>query len=130
IRTRIMQVPGVANVGIWGERIKIPQVRIHPKRMTDHDVTVDEVMETTAEALDVGLLQFSKGNVIGTGGYIDTPIQRLHIRPVLCIVPADQLAQIPIQSKKKKDGSPLVLADVANVVVDTWPMIGDAVIDG
>ena len=30
---RIMQVPGVANVAIWGERIKLPQVQVDPKRM-------------------------------------------------------------------------------------------------
>ena len=81
IRARIMQVPGVANVAIWGERIKLPQVQVDPKRMTEQEVTIDEVMETTSQALDVGLLQFDKGNVIGTGGFIDTPNQRLHIRP-------------------------------------------------
>ncbi len=130
IRARLMQVPGVANVAIWGERIKLPQVQVDPKRMAEHGVTVNDVMKTTAEALDVSLLQFSKGNVIGTGGYIDTPNQRLHIRPVSSIVSAEQLAQVPIYDKKKKDGSPLLLSDVGNVVVDTWPMIGDAVIDG
>jgi CzcA family heavy metal efflux pump len=130
IRSRILQVPGVANVAIWGERIKLPQVRIDPKRLAEHGVTVDEVMETTSQALDVGLLFFSKGNVIGTGGFIDTPNQRFHIRPVSSIVTAKDLAQIPIEGKKKKDGTPLILSDVADVVVDTWPMIGEAVIDG
>jgi CzcA family heavy metal efflux pump len=130
IRARIMQVPGVANVAIWGERIKLPQVQIDPKRMAQHSVTVDEVMSTTAEALDVGLLQFSHGAVIGTGGFIDTPNQRFHVRPVSTITSADRLATVSIRGKKKGDGSPLLLADVANVIVDTWPMIGDAVING
>src|SRR4051812_42750493 len=31
IRSRIMQVPGVANIAIWGERIKMPQVQVDPK---------------------------------------------------------------------------------------------------
>src|SRR6185295_11646756 len=69
IRARIMQVPGVANVAIWGERIKLPQVQVDPKRMAEHNVTLDDVMEVTADALDVGILFFSKGNVIGTGGF-------------------------------------------------------------
>ena len=85
IRARIMQVPGVANIAIWGERIKLPQVQVDPKLMAKHNVTLDEVMETTSQALDVGLLQFSKGNVIGTGGFIESPNQRVHIRAVSSI---------------------------------------------
>jgi CzcA family heavy metal efflux pump len=130
IRARIMQVPGVANVAIWGERIKLPQVQVDPKRMAEQGVTVEEVMETTSEALDVALLQFDKGNVIGTGGFIDTPNQRFHIRPVSSIRSAKELAQVRINDRKKKDGTPLLLSDVANVVVETWPVTGEAIIDG
>src|SRR5262245_7507048 len=130
IRARLMQVPGVANIAIWGERIKLPQVQVDPKRMGQHNVTLDEVMETTSDALDVGLLQFAKGNVIGTGGFIDTPNQRLHIRAASAIMSEKELAQIPIKNKKKADGTPLVLADVDNVVTETWPLIGDAVVNG
>ena len=73
IRARLLRVPGVANVAIWGERIKMPQVQVDPKRMRANKVSVDEVMQVTADALDVGILQFSNGAVIGTGGFIDTP---------------------------------------------------------
>ena len=40
-------------------------------QMRRNDVTLDQVMETTADAVDSGLLQFSSGSVIGTGGTID-----------------------------------------------------------
>jgi CzcA family heavy metal efflux pump len=130
IRSRLLQVPGVANIAIWGERIKLPQVQVDPKRMAQHNVTLDEVMETTSDALDVGLLQFAKGNVIGTGGFVESPIQRIHIRNTSAIMSEKELAQIPIKNKKKPDGSPLVLSDVANVVTETWPLVGDAVVDG
>src|SRR5215475_670196 len=109
IRARLLRVPGGANVMIWGERIKMPQVLADPERMRAHDVSLDEVMETTANALDVGILQFSNGAVIGTGGFIDTPNQRLNIRPVLPIKTAADLAQVPISKKKKPDGSQLRL---------------------
>ena len=33
IRARLLEVPGVANVPIWGERIKMPQVQVDPERM-------------------------------------------------------------------------------------------------
>ena len=130
IRARLLGVPGVANVAIWGERIKIPQVRVDPERMQTHEVTLDEVMEATANALDVGILQFSNGAVIGTGGFIETPNQRLAVRSELPIKSAEDLAQVPIGDKKKSDGTSLRLGDVADVVEDTWPLFGDAVIDG
>ena len=129
IRARLLNVPGVANVLIWGERIKIPQVRVDPQRMQAYNVSLDDIMETTANALDVGILQFSNGAVIGTGGFVETPNQRLSIRAVLPIKSAADLAQVPIGDKKKSDGTPLRLADVADVVEDTWPLIGDAVIN-
>src|SRR5262245_28600379 len=45
IRARILRVPGVANVAIWGERIKMPQVLVDPERMKANNVSVDQVME-------------------------------------------------------------------------------------
>ncbi|HEY6073693.1 MAG TPA: efflux RND transporter permease subunit, partial [Anaerolineales bacterium] len=129
IRARLLGVPGVANVAIWGERIKIPQVQADPERMRSYDVSLDELMEVTADSLDVGILQYSNGAVIGTGGFIDTPNQRLTIQPVLPIKSAGDLAQIPVKGIKKLDGTPLRLADVANVVESTWPLFGDAVIN-
>ncbi len=129
IRARLLQVPGVANVAMWGERIKIPQVRVDPERMQKQNVSLDEVMETTADALDVGILYFSTGAVIGTGGAIETPNQRIGIRHVQPITSAAELGQVPISDKKKADGTPLRLNDVAEVVEDTWPLIGDAVIN-
>jgi CzcA family heavy metal efflux pump len=129
IRARLLAVPGVANVAIWGERIKIPQVQVDPLKLRQYDVSLDQVMETTADALDVGILQFSNGAVIGTGGFIDTPNQRLGIRPILPIKSAADLALVPIENKKKSDGTPLRLGDIGNVVEDTWPLFGDAVIN-
>ena len=130
IRARLLRVPGVANVAIWGERIKMPQVQVVPGRMSANDVSLDQVMEVTADALDVGILQFSSGAMIGTGGFVDTPNQRFSIRPVSAIVAPGDLAQVPIGEKRKKDGTRLVLSDVANVVEDTWPLFGDAVVNG
>jgi CzcA family heavy metal efflux pump len=130
IRARLLRVPGVANVCIWGERIKMPQVRVDPDRMAAQHVTLEEVMETTNDALDVGILYFSQGAMIGTGGFIDTPNQRVNIRPVSSLKSEADLAKVPIGNKKKADGSPLILSDVADVVTDTWPLFGEAVING
>jgi CzcA family heavy metal efflux pump len=130
IRTRLLDVPGVANVPIWGERIKMPQVQVDLERMHAYNVSLNEVMDVTADALDVGLLMFSEGSVIGTGGFIDTPNQRFGIQSVLPIISPEKLSLVPINDRKKADGTPLLLDDIGNVVWDTWPLFGDAVING
>lgn len=129
IRERLLRVPGVANVAIWGERIQIPVVQVDPERMAGYGVSVDEVIQVTSDTLDVGLIQYSSGSVPGSGGFLETPNQRLPIRHVFPIVSPDDLANVPINDRTKVDGSPLRLGDVANMVEDTWPMIGDAVIN-
>ena len=132
IRQRLMNVPGVANVAIWGERIEMPQVQVDPERMVKHGVTLDKVMESTADALAVGILFFSEGHNVGTGGWIETANQRLPIRHVSPIVykstdvSADRLAEVVVDVK---DGKPILMKDIANVVIGHQPMIGDGIIN-
>jgi CzcA family heavy metal efflux pump len=126
MRARLLRVPGVANVAIWGQRQEMLQVRVEPERLRSNDVTLDQVMTVASDALDAGLLRFSEGGFIGTGGWLDTPEQRLSIRHVVPIVTPDDLAQVPI---RHQDGQTLRLGDVADVVVDHQMLIGDAVIN-
>ena len=48
IRARLLQVPGVANVAIWNERLQLMTVQAEPDRMATRNVSLDQVMETTA----------------------------------------------------------------------------------
>jgi CzcA family heavy metal efflux pump len=130
IRQRLLRVPGVANVPIWGERIQMLSVQADRERMAAHHVSLDTVMETTADALDAGLLRFSNGSFIGTGGFIDTAAGRMNIRHKLPIASAADLAEIPISAAQGDGQAALRLADVANVVEEPPLMIGDAVING
>ncbi|HXF64838.1 MAG TPA: efflux RND transporter permease subunit, partial [Caldilineaceae bacterium] len=130
IRQRLLRVPGVANVAIWGEQIQMLQVQADPERLVAHDVSMEELLQVTSDALDVGLIQYSNGSVVGTGGFLETANQRLPIRHVLPVVAPDDLSNVPINDRTKSDGSPLRLSDVAQTVEDTWPMIGDAVVNG
>src|SRR6266540_7233780 len=91
IRARLLRVPGVANVALWGEHLEQLHVQVDPQRMREQGVTLDRAMEATSDALDAGLLRFSSGAVIGTGGLIDTPNQRIAVRHVLPIVRPDDL---------------------------------------
>lgn len=120
IMPRLMGVPGVANVAIWGQRDWQLQVQVDPKRLEDKKVSLVRVLETTGNALWVSSLSFIEASTPGTGGFIDTANQRLGIRHILPIVAPDQLAQVPIE------GTSLHIGDVANVVEDHQPLIGDA----
>ncbi len=126
IRTRLMRVPGVANVPIWGERIEMPTIEIDPERLRDRNVTVEEVSGAVADALDSGLLQYSDGNYIGRGGFVEAGLSRYQVRHILPIVDAADLANVPIESE---NGKQLRIGDVADLKRSTWPLVGDAVIN-
>jgi CzcA family heavy metal efflux pump len=130
IRQRLMQVSGVANVAIWGERIELVAVETDPELLAEYGVPIDEIYQVTSDSLDVGLAMFSDGSTVGTGGFLDTPNQRLPIQVVSPIITAEDLTDVPINDRVKSDGTPLLLGDVGELVIDTWPMIGDAVVDG
>src|SRR5919109_1021435 len=57
IRARLLRVPGVVNVAIWGERLQQQHVDVDPARLRARDVSLDQVMNATADSLDAGLLR-------------------------------------------------------------------------
>ena len=138
IRPRLMSIPGVANVAIWGERDRQLQVLVDPEQLHAHNVTLDDVVRVTREA-----------TAPGAGGVLDTPNQRISVTHISPIVNASDLARIPInaagsattpvspanQSAPPLPGTvplkrpPLVLGDIAHVVEGHQLPIGDAVIN-
>ena len=127
IRPRLLAVNGVANVAIWGERIDMPQVQVEPARLRENGVTVQDVMDATSDALEAGLMSHSDGAFIGTGGYIDTPNQRISIRNVLPINDVIDIGEVAIEGK---DGRNIRIKDVAKLVEGHQPLAGDGVIYG
>jgi CzcA family heavy metal efflux pump len=126
IRQRLLRVSGVAQVAIWGERLQQRHVQVDPAKLVRYGVPLERVMNVTADSLDAGLLQYSDGAVVGTGGFIETPERRLNVRNVQPIVDPQQLAKVPLA---RRDGRTLRLADVGRVVEDHMPLWGDAVIN-
>src|SRR5438309_3716440 len=122
VRPRLMGVPGVANVAIWGQRDQQLQVQVDPKALQAQGVSLDQVIHTTGNALAVSQLSFLEASTPGTGGFVDTPNQRLGIEHILPISTPANLAQVPLE-----DGNGTKLGDVASVVQDHQPLIGDAV---
>jgi Cu/Ag efflux pump CusA len=121
VAPRLMGVPGVANVAIWGMRDRQLQVQVDPERLRAHNVSLQQVLETTGNALWVSSLSFLEASTPGTGGFIDTPQQRLGVWHVSPISSAGELSQVSV------DGTKLRLGDLARVVEDHQPLIGDAI---
>ena len=126
IRSRLLRVPGVAQVMIYGERLHQRHVQVDPEKLAEHGVSLATVMEETANAMDAGVLQFSEAFTVGTGGFIESNGQRLNVRNVLPIVTADELAKVPIE---RRNGTAVRLSDVGLVVEDHMPLWGDALIN-
>lgn len=124
IKPKLMGLPGVANVAIWGQRDQQLQVQVDPKELRAKGVTLDQVIETSGEALWVSPLSYLESSSPGTAGWIDTPNQRLSIRHVLPIISPEDLAKVPVI-----DTTDLLLGDVAKIVTDNQPLIGDAILN-
>ena len=129
VRQRLMGVTGVANVSIWGERDRQIQVQVDPQRLADAGVTLEHVIKTAGNSLWVSPLSFLEASSPGTGGFIETPNQRLGVQHVSPIVSAEQLADVALDAEDGADAGVLRLGDVANVVEDHQPLIGDALIN-
>lgn len=115
IRPRLMAIPGVANVAIWGERDRQIQVLVDPYHLYAHEVTLSDVVRATQEAVQ-----------IGGGGFIDTPNQRLAVAHTLSIKKPEDLIHVPVAFR---NGAPLKLGNLAELTEGFPPPIGDAIIN-
>src|ERR671922_439920 len=103
VRPRLMGVPGVANVAIWGLRDQQIQVQVDPERLRDRNVTLNQVVRTTGNAQVVSPLSFLQASTPGTGGFIETPQQRLQVRNVLDqIADPTELGKVPVEDTGAK----------------------------
>lgn len=131
---RLMGVEGVANVSIWGFRDRQLQVLVDPAHLHNIGVALHDVIRTTGNALEVSTLSYLEASSPGTGGFIDTPNQRLHIFHDQAINTARELAEVPIEPADGPaptfGGEPVTLGDAAQVVEDHQPLIGDTVCTG
>jgi len=115
IRPKLMAVPGVANVAVWGQRDTQYQVLVDPERLRSHGVTLDQVLRAAGDA-----------TVLDAGGFIDTPNQRLAVRQMSQILDPNDLARTVVDFRA---GAPLRIGDVADVVIGSPLPIGDAIIN-
>ena len=116
IRPKLMSVPGVANVAVWGQRDKQYQVLVDPDRLRVEGVTLDQV---TVAARDATVLE--------SGGFVDLPNQRLAVRHRSMIETPADLGRTVVAFQ---GNAPVRLGDVTEVGFGSPPPIGDAIING
>ena len=124
-------MPGVANVAIWGQRLRQMHVHFDPDRLRDARLMQDDIIAAAGDALWVSPLTFLKGSAPGTGGWIDNRNQRLGV----AARDADRSARRHGQGAIGAATSPhdrqiMALGDVAEVTFSHPPLIGDAVVNG
>ena len=128
MRPRLLGVSGVANVSMFGLRDRQLQVLVDPERLRDRNVALSQVVRTAGNAQIVSPLSFLEASTPGTGGFFETPNQRLHLRHILPTLTPATLAKVPLEGRPARDR--LRLGDVGRVVEDHPPLIGDAVVNG
>jgi CzcA family heavy metal efflux pump len=126
IRPRLLDVPGVANVAIWGERPKQLMVEADPAELAKHNITLDELMSGTADSVEATELKYVSGAAVGSLGFDETPNQRLYVHAIQPITTPAQLADVPLALRA---GHIVRIGQVASVLWSTPPVTGDAVID-
>ena len=83
IRARLLRVPGVANVAIWGERLQMLQVQVHPDKLEGRKRHPEPGHGSHRRCPGCGSAEVLARAFIGTGGFIGTPNQRMSVRHVL-----------------------------------------------
>lgn len=115
IRPRLMSVPGVANVAVWGYRDRQLQVLVDPDRLRQANVTLNELQAAAGDAV-----------LVGGGGFVDTPNQRLAVQQQGTVQSADDLSRTVV---KIAGDAPVRVGDVARVTEHWGAPIGNAIID-
>lgn len=116
VKNRLLAVPGVTQVVIFGGDIRQYQVLVDPAKLQQYDVSLSEVTEAARKA-----------NVNAAGGFLTSPDRELLIRGIGRIETAEQLQQSVIKSKK---GVPVLLSQVADVKIGAELKRGDGILNG
>ena len=116
VRPRLLSVPGVAAVKIFGGEVKQLQIQIRPDRLLALGISVQDILSAASEATGV------RG-----AGFVETAAQRLVLQTEGQSLTAAQLGEVVVA---QRDENSIRLKDVANVIEASSPQFGDAIING
>ncbi|HYM74876.1 MAG TPA: efflux RND transporter permease subunit [Candidatus Dormibacteraeota bacterium] len=116
LRPRLLAVPGVANVVIFGGEVRQLQIQLRQEKLLAYGISIDDVLAAARNATGV------RG-----AGVADTPNQRIVLRSDGQQITPDELGGIVLL---QQEGVSVRLRDVAQVVEAPEPMVGAAAIQG
>ena len=131
IQPKLVGIPGVSNVAIWGQRLRQMHVQIDSERLRQARLIQNDIITAAGDALWVSPLTFLKGSTPGTGGWVDGPEQRLGVQHVMPIYKPEDMAKVAVAPPHLLlKGKKMALGDVAEVSFGHPPLIGDAYVNG
>ena len=116
IKQRLLAIPGVAKVAVFGGEVRQLQIQVKPEQLANFDLTLNDVLGATQRAT----------GVLGAG-FIENANQRLVLHTEGQSLIPQQLAGIVL---KHVNGGNVTLGDVAHVADGPEPPIGAAAVDG
>jgi CzcA family heavy metal efflux pump len=116
VRLRLLGVPGVARVELFGGEVRQLQIQFHPDRLVAYNLSVDEVLAAARNATGI------RG-----AGFIENENQRITLRMKGQSVTPEALGQVVLT---QHNGFSVRLKDVASVVEGPQPKVGDGLVNG
>ncbi|MBY0488199.1 MAG: CusA/CzcA family heavy metal efflux RND transporter [Gemmatimonadaceae bacterium] len=116
IAPQLRTVPGVAEVNTLGGFEKQYQVLVRPEALVQYGVTLQQVLDAV-----------SRNNQNAGGGYLTRGAEQLIIRGVGQVQSLDQIRGVVVTSR---DGTPVRVGDVADVVIGSTIRQGAVTKDG
>ncbi|HTY87280.1 MAG TPA: efflux RND transporter permease subunit [Candidatus Acidoferrum sp.] len=116
VRPRLLSVPGIAAVKVFGGEVKQLQIQVKPDRLQAFGISVQDVLTAAGAATGV------RG-----AGFVETTAQRLVLQTEGQSITAEALGNVVVT---QRDGRSIRLKDVADVATGGEPKFGDALING
>lgn len=112
IKQRLLAVPGVAKIAIFGEEPRQIQLQFIPQQLLQYGLTVDDVIAAARQATGI------RGS-----GFVDTPNQRIVLQTEGQSITSEQLSKAVLLHH---NGVNVTLGDVCHVVDAPAPAVGAA----
>jgi CzcA family heavy metal efflux pump len=113
---RLLAVPGVADVNVFGGETKQLQIQVDPVKLQRLNLSLDEIIQASSQA----------ATILGSG-FVENANQRFTIQVTGLPSDSEQFANTIV---KRKNGLNITLCDVATITYAPKPAIGMAQING
>src|SRR5579875_685313 len=116
VKRRLLAVPGVANVSVFGAMTRQIQIQYDPDKLIQHNIAVTDVIAAAERA-----------TAVRGAGFVSTPNQRIILQTEgQSLTPAEVSRTVLARSR----GANLTLGDVCHVVDAPAPPVGGAALMG